>query len=144
MSRVWGPPCTGLAVCMAGALSAFDAVADVVADVLPGGCIHSNQFFQRHLASTELTEDCHAAPPGCTVTFAYRDPVARAYFEALRDLYRACPDLVTAQKDPPVNHPDSYDAWTFRYKTWDLRLTLKDKAQLQQTFVRWDQVPSAD
>lgn len=83
-----------------------------------------------------------AAPPDaaacegevCLWSHGYRDPAARARFDALSAALEACLGHAISQ-DAPVNHPDSYVLRQFGQGAGTVYLSIKDKAALQRTLV---------
>ncbi|MEM0944875.1 MAG: hypothetical protein AAGI70_13120 [Pseudomonadota bacterium] len=59
----------------------------------------------------------------------------RAQFENLANEIALCPDLTEAPRDQAVNHPDFYAQRRFIRPGAEIAVSLKDKAQLGQSFV---------
>ncbi len=70
----------------------------------------------------------------CGWGFPYRSDAADAAFLGLLDDVATCGTLVNTA-DPDVSHPDSYDLREFEMDGGRVRVALKDKATLQQTYV---------
>lgn len=72
----------------------------------------------------------------CTWKYPYRDEQAGVEFEKLVAEFAGClGNEVTVAKDQAVNHPDTYDSYLFALAGTEARVTLKDKRELNSTFV---------
>lgn len=69
----------------------------------------------------------------CGWAFAYRDAAAQAAFQAGLQQLDQCFEQTTPDQD--VNHPDFYDLRLFISDDFEIGLSLKDKAALQETYV---------
>jgi hypothetical protein len=72
----------------------------------------------------------------CGWPFAFRTSEARAAFEAMLDSVKECMgEGAEVTTDLGANHPDTYDLKTFHTESGTVRVSLKDKGALQQTYV---------
>jgi len=72
----------------------------------------------------------------CTWKYPYRDELAGAEFEKLATKFAGCLDNeIEIREDQAVNHPDSYASYLFELPGAEARVTLKDKRDLDSTFV---------
>lgn len=72
----------------------------------------------------------------CNWPFPFRDTAARATYNALGRSMRTCfSEATESAVDDGVNHPDSYEQRQFDLGHAGVRLSLKDKSQLGQTYV---------
>ncbi|MEP1993424.1 MAG: hypothetical protein ABJJ09_17505 [Ascidiaceihabitans sp.] len=81
----------------------------------------------------------------CAYPFEYRADVAQQVFDDLAQLMTHCvgPEVPEQTGKNGVNHPDSYDQKTFQADNGSISLSLKDKGNLNQTyiFLRFDAMP---
>lgn len=116
----------------------------ICADLLRGGA----QRVAARVAVLTSDPGQGACEPGgggalsCRWDFALRDKAATRVYAALAEAARECAQ--TAEKDVGVNHPDSYDAVSFRAGEVWLRLSLKDKSALGLTILFLQRSPAAD
>lgn len=72
----------------------------------------------------------------CTWKYPYRDELAGLKFEKLALEFSTClGNEVEMKQDQPVNHPDTYESYLFTLPGAEARVTLKDKRELDSTFV---------
>ena len=72
----------------------------------------------------------------CTWKYPYRDELAGMEFEKLALEFASClGNQVEMREDQAVNHPDSYESFLFTLPWAEARVTLKDKRELDSTFV---------
>lgn len=69
----------------------------------------------------------------CLMHYPYRATEAARHFANLHGTLTACLGATDPVTDAQVNHPDSYD--TFTWNQGQVTLALKDKAQLSQSVV---------
>ena len=72
----------------------------------------------------------------CSWEYQFREQAAQDRFDALQLAITECfaGDL-SVRNDPDVNHPDFYDLRQYRRGTLALSVSLKDKGDLQKTYV---------
>ena len=72
----------------------------------------------------------------CNWVFSYRSDEAMTEFKGMLAALSACAVPASAiESDQPVNHPDFFDLRRLRVSNGDVGLSLKDKAELQKTYV---------
>ena len=72
----------------------------------------------------------------CSWKFPYRDVAANVTFNTFNQMMRDCfSDGVEAIEDLGVNHPDSYHQRQFFVDQAVVRVSIKDKGTLQETYV---------
>lgn len=83
-----------------------------------------------------IAEGAPQAAYRCRWRFAYRDAQAAALYEEVASELIAClGNAVAVADDRAVNHPDTSDAYLFTLPRTEARITLKDKRELDSTFV---------
>lgn len=89
-----------------------------------------------HLSGCGTTAGLNNAQTAtCRWDFDLRAKHARMLFEARLAELQSCLPQYSQKTDDPVNHPDSYLLETFSQGSTRISISLKDKAQLQQSFV---------
>jgi hypothetical protein len=72
----------------------------------------------------------------CYWSFEFRAPQSVAAFNAVVDAMPGCLEGAAAgPQDQGVNHPNSYDLRRFRDASGQVSVSIKDKGELQKTFV---------
>ena len=72
----------------------------------------------------------------CTWKYPYRDALAALDFEKIALEFSSClGDQAKVREDQAVNHPDSYESFLFTLPAAEARVTLKDKRELNSSFV---------
>ncbi|EBA02046.1 hypothetical protein RB2150_10649 [Rhodobacterales bacterium HTCC2150] len=88
------------------------------------------------------TTECTADSLTCTWAFPYRAKEADNKFKkTLFDIQTCLGPNAKSNKDTGVNHPDSYDLWVIESDRTTARVSLKDKAALEKTYVFLQLIP---
>lgn len=83
-----------------------------------------------------IIEDVEKVSYRCTWKYSYGDEQARDAFRQLASDVQSClGDKVTVREDQAVNHPDSYESYLLELPDGEARITLKNKIELNSTFV---------
>jgi hypothetical protein len=84
----------------------------------------------------EIIEDVEKVSYRCTWKYTYGDEQASYAFKRLASELVSClGDEVNVREDQAVNHPDSYGSYLFTLPETEARITLKNKIELDSTFV---------
>ena len=122
------PLCDRLDQAMAATTGA-DVQAETVRDFLTGlGMSPATCAFSLGMHETKSAN--------CNWAFSYRSAEATGAFKDMLAELSACADMASGiATDQPVNHPDFYDLRLMRIAGGEVGLSIKDKAEMQQTFV---------
>ena len=97
---------------------------------------HEATFALPEASYCVVLHDAEKGSYQCTWTHALGDKRAHDKFQRLVGGMGAClADIAGERKDQPVNHPDSYAAYAYRYPGGEARVSLKTKSQLVSTLV---------
>ena len=102
----------------------------------PGGV---KSFLDARSPNAGRCDDAADGSRSCRWAFALQDPRGREIYDALARRLMAC--AKSWEHDTGVNHPDSYLAITIKLEENALRLSLKDKAALDATYLFYTRNP---
>ena len=123
----------GIIACVALPCLGLPAQACEIFDAL-------DTFTQTDVAPAKATCDTYLSESGsigtaCNWEFPYRAPEAITLADILTEDIQICRPVSQSAADAQVNHPDSYDLRTWVSDAATYALSVKDKGNLQRTFV---------